>query len=158
MAFLQVESGELSGRRYEIGSEPLTVGRTDDNRIIMDDAAVSSHHCHVVQEGELCKIVDLDSTNGTLLNDAPVKESFLQDGDVVILGSVIITFRSGEAPTAEDPELSESPRSAKPLRESSAPMFKPLHRKNLVMLPVVLFLVACVVAAAAFFLHRLFSY
>ena len=163
MAYLQVESGELSGQRYAIGSEPLTLGRTDDNQIVLDNVAVSSHHCQIVQEGDLCKIVDLESTNGTLLNEAPVKESFLQDGDVVNIGSVTFTFRSGDAQAAEpmDVEEEEAPEVSLPapaVQGSSVPLFRPRPRKNLAWLPVILLVAACVVASAFFFLHRLFSY
>ena len=163
MAFLHVESGGLSGRRYEIGSEPLTIGRNEDNLIVLDDVAVSSHHCQVVREGSLCKIVDRDSTNGTTLNNHTVKESFLQEGDVISVGSVIITYRGEETQSAELSAVEEDKpqKVSSPLQNaggSSAFLFKPRRRQNRAMLPLILLVVASVVMASAFFLHRLFSY
>lgn len=162
MAFLQVESGELSGRRFEIGEEPVTIGRTEDNQIVLGDVAVSSHHCQVLQAGALCKVQDLDSTNGTLLNSAPVKESFLQDGDVIMVGAVGITYRSeglkSDELTADDESsVEETSLPTQASGETATFLFKPRRRKNRGLLSVV-FLVAICVAAAAFFLHRLFSY
>jgi pSer/pThr/pTyr-binding forkhead associated (FHA) protein len=173
MAYLQVESGELSGNIFEIGSEPLTIGRAPENQIILNDTEVSSHHCSLIQEGDLCKVEDQGSTNGTLLNEMPVKTSFLQDGDVITVGPVSMTFRTGvppaelEAPAedqpAEEEEIQEAPvpePAFEPAlaRESAASAFKPRRRKNPFAIPLIAIVVICVMAAGVFFLKRLFSY
>jgi pSer/pThr/pTyr-binding forkhead associated (FHA) protein len=159
MAYLQLESDDLQGQRYEIGADPVTIGRTEDNTIILDDTEVSSHHCQVLQEGELSKIEDLDSTNGTRLNDVPVRQSLLQDGDVVTVGSFSFTYRGGDAST--EPSAVDSMEAALPepvAQAKSVPMFKPKPRTDLVRFPVILLLVTCAASAAAFYLNRLFNY
>jgi pSer/pThr/pTyr-binding forkhead associated (FHA) protein len=168
MAFIQVETGQYGGRKFEVGAKPVTVGRAPENTIVLDDDAVSSHHAQIVEDGELCKIVDMDSTNGTLLNDSPVKESLLQDGDVIIIGSVIMTFRAAEIATvagaADVAPEGESPVAEEEVSELEEPVaaggsyagaFKPRHRRNMVAAPLIVVVLACFAAAALFFLKRL---
>lgn len=173
MAYLQIESGELNGRRFEIGEQPLTIGRGPENTIVLNDTAISTNHCHVVEDGETCHLVDLDSTNGTLLNDSPVTDSELRNGDIIILGSVILSFRAGEPPaevSASEPEQEEEqaleapePEPVARTREVAEPAaastyeFKQRRRQNAVALPVVIFVLICVVAAGVYFLRHLLS-
>jgi pSer/pThr/pTyr-binding forkhead associated (FHA) protein len=172
MAYLQIESGELGGRRFEISEQPLTIGRGADNQIVLNDTAISTNHCHLVQEGEVCRLVDLDSTNGTLLNDSPVTDSELRNGDIIILGSVILSFRSGEMPAeapaveaVQEEEVTETAESEPEPNESlvseptaaSTFVFKPRRRQNAVALPVIIIVLICVVAAGVYFLRHLLS-
>ena len=169
MAFLQIESGELNGRKFELGSDPLTIGRAPDNQVILTDTAVSTHHCQIALQGEQFVLQDLESTNGTVVNDGPVKETALQDGDIIIIGANIMSFRSGEV-SAEEPEAEAGeeaeveefvPEQAPAAVRSSASLadaFAPRHRKNLVLVPVLAVVLICVAVAGIFFLNRLFNH
>lgn len=89
MAFLEIiKSAEVSGRRYEITKDETTIGRAADNDIPTEDVAASSHHCIIRREGKQFTICDLDSTNGTLMNDVPVKQARMNAMDTVTVGSV----------------------------------------------------------------------
>lgn len=72
----------------------VRLGRQADNDIVLPDPGVSRHHAEVLEEsGGWCKLRDLGSTNGTLVNGATVTEHRLQDGDRFQLGNTLIEFR-----------------------------------------------------------------
>ncbi len=83
------------GKRYILGDEPLTVGRGQENRIVLDNDSVSRRHCRAEKRGAQWFIVDLDSTNGTYVNDQQVTELALRRGDQVKIGDTIVKFLSG---------------------------------------------------------------
>ena len=84
----------LDGRvleRCAVGAV-VTIGRLPDNTIAIDSPAVSGHHACASLEGEHFVLEDLESTNGTFVNDRRVTRHTLQDGDVVQIGDHILVF------------------------------------------------------------------
>jgi len=73
-----------------------TIGRANNNTIILDDSAVSSYHAKIVTLFKTSYIEDLDSTNGTMVNGKTVKKRTLHPGDIVSLGSHQLLFQSDE--------------------------------------------------------------
>lgn len=67
-------------------ADKATVGRRSNNDIIISDNAVSGNHCEFVYEEGSLYIADLDSTNGTLVNDEPVIRAEIKSGDTIIIG------------------------------------------------------------------------
>lgn len=61
----------------------ITVGRASDNMVVLDDLKVSSHHARLEQREEGYQIVDLRSTNHTLVNGWPIFRHRLEEGDIV---------------------------------------------------------------------------
>jgi hypothetical protein len=94
-------------REYGVGT-CVTIGRLPDNGIVIENPTVSSHHARVVQEGGSFYVEDLESTNGTYVNDLPISRRTLNDGDVVLIGKHRLQFdRNGTAATEESlPALS----------------------------------------------------
>lgn len=71
-------------------AHPLSLGRAADNDIVLEDGFVSSHHARVLPPGT---IVDLESTNGTLLNGRPLQgRAQLSPGDQFQLGSTVFRY------------------------------------------------------------------
>ena len=93
MAKLVVTTEGFGGRVLEVSSEKVTVGRLDDNKFCLAEPSVSSHHCELVLKGDEILVKDLNSTNGTTVNNAPVQEWQLADGDVIRLGHSEIVVR-----------------------------------------------------------------
>jgi hypothetical protein len=60
----------------------------------IDDATVSSRHCEIVVTGDTLRVRDFDSTNGTFINQAPIKEAELRPGDWLQLGAVEMQFET----------------------------------------------------------------
>lgn len=83
------------GKRYVLGDEAITVGRGAENRIVLDNDSVSRRHCRAEKRNGQWYIVDLDSTNGTYVNDEQVTELALRRGDQVKIGDTIVKFLSG---------------------------------------------------------------
>jgi hypothetical protein len=72
--------------------ERVTVGRLAASGIQLTDANVSREHAAFVRQDDGWAIEDLDSTNGTMLNGAPVGRAALSDGDVVEIGLTRLTY------------------------------------------------------------------
>src|SRR4051812_22429113 len=70
----------------------VTIGRLPDNVVIIDNPAVSSHHACVHRDGNQFIVEDLQSTNGTFVNEKRVTRQTLRDGDVVLIGKHQIVF------------------------------------------------------------------
>ena len=83
-----------SGRTYQ-GLAPKTIiGRERvPGGIILHDPNVSRHHAELTYDGSAWRIVDLNSTNGTLVNDVDVDSCVLRDGDLITLGLLNLEFR-----------------------------------------------------------------
>lgn len=72
--------------KFEINSDRVTLGRVDSNDIVIHDPAISSHHCEFVADRKGVMLRDLNSSNGTYLNQKRVEEGRLSDGDFVRVG------------------------------------------------------------------------
>ncbi len=82
------------GRRVEIGEQPLTIGRMPECDIALSDPNVSRRHAEVRRQGNGFVLVDLNSTNGTRVNGATVKERPLNDGDEITVGATKLRFEA----------------------------------------------------------------
>jgi diguanylate cyclase (GGDEF)-like protein len=92
---LVVIYGPLLARRFTLDRAEQTIGRADDAEIQVDDDAASRSHARIVVSGRRATLIDLDSTNGTLVNEEPVGEIELRDGDLVQIGDTIFKFLAG---------------------------------------------------------------
>ena len=91
-ACLVVLQGQRLGQRVDIGIEPLIIGRSPECQFQIMERSVSRQHARIWQEPSGYRIKDLDSTNKTLLNDQPIIEAELKDGDHVAIGSCVLKF------------------------------------------------------------------
>ncbi len=71
---------------HKFRSLPVTVGRDEDNDLMVDDAKLSRQHCRIARTPEGLVIEDLDSSNGTYVNGAPTTRHLLSAGDTVLIG------------------------------------------------------------------------
>jgi two-component system, cell cycle response regulator len=83
------------GKRYVLDRDMLTVGRGQENVLVLDNDSVSRRHCRIEKRNASWYVVDLDSTNGTYVNDELVKEYQLRRGDQVKIGDTIVKYLSG---------------------------------------------------------------
>lgn len=95
-ACLVVIYGQEIGRRIELSAgATLDAGRSLQTDLPLDDDAVSRRHARVAWTNGAFFVADLGSTNGTYVNDQPVKEHRLIDGDQIKIGRSIFKFLSG---------------------------------------------------------------
>jgi len=85
-ACLVVMRGRHVGQLFELGEAPSILGRGEDATIQVDDTATSRHHARIEPTAIGYLIVDLESTNGTLINGNKISRHVLRDGDRVQVG------------------------------------------------------------------------
>ena len=78
---------------FALSSDVTHVGRGVTADVRLDDHTVSARHAIVVLRADRLRILDDRSTNGTVVNGRRVEEAELHDGDVVVLGRVVLTYR-----------------------------------------------------------------
>ncbi|WP_422743592.1 FhaA domain-containing protein [Mycobacterium sp. WMMD1722] len=88
---LQLDDG--SGRTYQLREGANVIGRGQDAQFRLPDTGVSRRHLEIRWDGQTALLSDLNSTNGTTVNNAPVQEWQLADGDVIRLGHSEIIVR-----------------------------------------------------------------
>lgn len=95
---LVVTTGLGNGRSHSLSAATVTsVGRARANDIVVDDVAVSSQHCRIRPEQGRLVLYDLESSNGTYVNERRVSRHVLSAGDVIRLGETCLELRI-EAP------------------------------------------------------------
>ncbi len=92
-------------RELKLDKPSFTVGRKPDNDIALDNAAVSGHHCKFYESGGTWFVEDLNSTNGTFVNNKKVLKAGLKNGDSVTLIKYTLIFVSEAPPTPAEVPL-----------------------------------------------------
>ena len=82
------------GSRADVDDARVLVGRSQDADLCIAHKSVSREHCHIWRDGDDYRIRDLGATNATRVNDVPVAEATLADGDHVTVGESILKFIS----------------------------------------------------------------
>ncbi len=103
MAKLVILNQGMTGRTFELNIERTTVGRVEDNTFQITDGSVSSHHAEILLRGGDIVIRDLDSTNGSFINNEKITETVLQPGQILRLGQVELKIDDGKPVTAPPP-------------------------------------------------------
>jgi len=81
---LKFENSSL--KEVPLGTRPVTIGRAPDNDIQIDNLSVSNYHARVYVEAGSLVVEDLNSLNGSFLNDTRVERAMLKDGDNILIG------------------------------------------------------------------------
>jgi pSer/pThr/pTyr-binding forkhead associated (FHA) protein len=98
MSKLRISNGPYSGREITLEDEPITIGRDADATVQILDRSASRVHSEVFPVGGMYFVRDLDSKNGTLVNDQRITdEELLREGDIIKIGSTELIFESGIA-------------------------------------------------------------
>ena len=83
--------------KISITREPVVIGRLSNSDVVLSDSNVSRRHAELKRDGSEWVIVDLGSTNGTLVNGKLAREHRLSDGDRLTIGTSEMTFKLGGA-------------------------------------------------------------
>jgi len=90
-------------KEYPVLKESITIGRNDDNTVVIDNLAVSGYHARIDHAGTDFILTDLQSTNGTFINNEKVVTHKLQHGDKIIIGKHVLLFVSSAKDQAQAP-------------------------------------------------------
>ena len=91
-ACVVVIHGENLGLRLELDDKPVVIGRSPDVELQINHRSISRLHCRIWREASGYRIRDLDSTNKTFLNEQPILEAELRDGDHIGVGDSVLKF------------------------------------------------------------------
>jgi 2-polyprenyl-6-methoxyphenol hydroxylase-like FAD-dependent oxidoreductase len=89
--------GALTGRKFPIGTEPLTLGRSTDSKVVIAGKSASRFHAEVRREGHGFVLYDRGSSNGTVVNGERVTSHVLQPGDLFTIGDETFVFEAADA-------------------------------------------------------------
>jgi hypothetical protein len=76
-----------------ITSEPVVIGRLSTNDVVLSDPNVSRRHAELRRDGDSWVLVDLGSTNGTVVNGKLAREHPLDEGDRLTFGKTELVFK-----------------------------------------------------------------
>jgi two-component system, cell cycle response regulator len=88
--------GPDMGKRFALTRNEVVLGRGSDCDIQVDRDSVSRRHARVFRSTDQWMVEDLQSTNGSYVNDVPVQNSMLRDADFLKIGAAIFKFLSGQ--------------------------------------------------------------
>tara|TARA_R110002096_G_scaffold77896_7_gene183282 strand:- start:14318 stop:15193 length:876 start_codon:yes stop_codon:yes gene_type:complete len=94
-ACLVVIYGLDLGKKYNVDQKNVSIGRSSNADVQIDQESVSRNHCKLINTGQTVLLRDLGSTNGTYVNDELVDEYVLRDGDFIKVGRCIFKFLVG---------------------------------------------------------------
>lgn len=86
---LTAKSGPAKGASWNIGDQPLVIGRDITCSITVNDPLVSRRHCEVLLQNGAVIVRDLGSSNATFVNAMPIRQLEVKPGDEIAIGSAI---------------------------------------------------------------------
>jgi len=95
VGWLVALNGRQKGEDFRLREGQNTIGSAAGLEVTLDDPAISAKHASVRYREGVFSLTDLDSTNGTFVNDAtdPVARVELKDNDVVRVGEISLKFK-----------------------------------------------------------------
>jgi DNA-binding NtrC family response regulator len=89
---LVVLKGSERGREHEISADVIRVGKADENDLVVTEETVSRVHFEIVRDAKGYLLRDLESTNGTFLDGAEIREAYIRAGSVIAAGAAEFKF------------------------------------------------------------------
>jgi len=102
MAKLILKFKETTLQEIALTQSPITIGRDPDNDVVIDNLAISRYHAKIFQGDGQYVIEDLNSGNGTFVNEKQVTKDLLRDRDEILVGKHTLVFVSEEKPLTEE--------------------------------------------------------
>ncbi len=96
--FLTIMTGPDTGVAYKLVGQSITIGRSPDNNVVLQDNKASRNHARLEQRPDGYWIQDLGSQNGIILNGQSHREVKLKSGDQLIIGTTVVQFGAPPVP------------------------------------------------------------
>ena len=95
--------------KYSLETNETSIGRDIVNQIVLNEKSISRRHCKLIHSQGKLRVIDLNSTNGSFINDQRIQESILDAGDTLRLGNIALNVEKDS-----DDQEPESPGILKP--------------------------------------------
>ena len=100
---VRVQMGSERGKLYPLfDNREITVGRSPTNNISIRDENISRVHCQIVVSDGTVILTDLQSTNGTFLNNERVMDCMLKVHDIIRVGATLLELEEVDEPGQTD--------------------------------------------------------
>jgi adenylate cyclase len=99
MPLIRITSREEQPKNFNLVQEKISIGRGQDNDIVLSDQRASRQHAQIKKENNQYVIHDLGSVNGTLVNETKISTAPLQHNDQIKIGNSILIFLEKEEKT-----------------------------------------------------------
>ncbi len=142
---LIIINGPEPGTIVSLQEGTTILGRGETCEVQVEDVSVSREHCSVELTAEYCRIRDMDSSNGVRINGMPRNEHYLQHGDTIEMGNILVRF---VAAGAWDPLLEQLQVQA------AAPVSASSRRALVIGLPLAILGLLIVVGVAVLLINR----
>ena len=90
---LVVVKGRERGREYVVSSEVIRVGKASENDLVLPEETVSRVHLEILRDAKGYLVRDLNSTNGTQVDGAEIREAYIRAGSIITVGAVQLRFQ-----------------------------------------------------------------
>jgi transcriptional regulator with GAF, ATPase, and Fis domain len=132
---LSTLSGPLRETEFPL-EDIVSIGSASSNQILLEEAAVSPHHCRITLEKGRFYLTDLESTSGTFVNGMPVKQRELDSGDEIAIGDSVFLFQTDVSRATSNPlQLDDGPDTCPPVQQFRRDELLYLHPESLAALP-----------------------
>jgi pSer/pThr/pTyr-binding forkhead associated (FHA) protein len=98
---LTLRSKSLAEYELKKGSS-ITIGRRESNKVVIEDRSVSGHHAKIDALEDRFVLIDLQSKNGTFVNEQLITSHWLKHGDVISIGEHCLVFEYNEKEKKND--------------------------------------------------------
>jgi transcriptional regulator with GAF, ATPase, and Fis domain len=96
-----------AGKSFPITDTTLKIGKSPDNDVVIDSPTVSRNHLVIRRQGDRFLVEDLQSTNGSFIDGAQIREAYLKPGQLLELGDVQLRFQSTLTPVKIAPSVED---------------------------------------------------
>lgn len=149
MACLIVLDGTAKGQRVSLDRPVTRVGRREGNDWVLPESSVSGTHCEIEHSEAGFLIRDLGSTNGTKVNNEPIKEQFLFRNDILLIGEIPVMIEGDDVPQTAKEGPSAIPRTTIVIQQNrtiEAPKeFAKKSNSNKIWIAVIVLLVLVII-------------
>jgi pSer/pThr/pTyr-binding forkhead associated (FHA) protein len=91
-AMIFIHRGAQKGSRFLVTADGVSIGRSPESSIFLDDVTVSRKHANIEKSGDSFTFTDLGSLNGSYINNESVTERVLLSGDEIQIGKFHLLF------------------------------------------------------------------
>lgn len=131
LSFVVVTMNNRVIERRRLDKELTTIGRAQENDIVIDNPAASRRHAIIMKKGDKFAIKDLESANGTFVNGRRVDSAELGLGDAVLIGKHALIYKEGALNTENNSALPDGEGTVKVDAEAQERFLKRLGISSL---------------------------